>query len=231
MKFLSVALVLSAAFVEQTLAHYRFYKFINAGTVGAEYVGIRTNTNTNSPVVDVTSNDMRCNVGGLASASSTSTIAVTAGNTIGFQADIAVFHPGAFNIYMAKAPSTAAAFDGSGSVWFRVWERGATSITSDAITFDTTSSTFTFTVPKSLPNGEYLVRIEHIAIHGASSFGGAQFYISCAQISVTGGGSGSPSPKVAIPGVYTGNEPGILINIYWPIPTSYTVPGPTIWSG
>ena len=31
---------------------------------------------------------------------------------------------------------------------------------------------------------------------------------------MVGGGSGTPGPKVAIPGVYTGNEPGILINIY-----------------
>lgn len=43
----------------------------------------------------------------------------------------------------------------------------------------------------------------------------AQFYISCGQINVTGGGSGSPGPLVAIPGVYTGNEPGIMINIYY----------------
>ena len=33
----------------------------------------------------------------------------------------------------------------------------------------------------------------------------AQFYIACAQINVTGGGSGTPGPLVAIPGVYTGN--------------------------
>lgn len=118
---------------------------------------------------------------------------------------------------MAKAPSTAASYDGSGANWFRVWERGATSITSSAITFDTTSTRFTYNLPSSLPNGEYLVRIEHIAIHGAGSVNGAQFYISCAQIKVQNGGSGNPSPKVSIPGVYTGNEPGILINIYWPI--------------
>ena len=43
----------------------------------------------------------------------------------------------------------------------------------------------------------------------------AQFYLSCAQVKVTGGGNGSPSPLVSIPGVYTGNEPGILINIYY----------------
>jgi hypothetical protein len=42
----------------------------------------------------------------------------------------------------------------------------------------------------------------------------AQFYISCAQVAVTGGGSGSPSPLVSFPGAYTGYEPGLLINIY-----------------
>ena len=48
----------------------------------------------------------------------------------------------------------------------------------------------------------YLVRSEHIALHGASNVGGAQIYISCAQINVTGGGSGKPSPLVAFPGAY-----------------------------
>ncbi|KIJ60167.1 lytic polysaccharide monooxygenase [Hydnomerulius pinastri MD-312] len=65
----------------------------------------------------------------------------------------------------------------------------------------------------------------------AQSYGGAQFYISCAQVNVQGGGSGTPGPLVAIPGVYTGNEPGILINIYNPIPANYTQPGPAVWSG
>ena len=68
--------------------------------------------------------------------------------------------------------------------------------------------------------------MEAIALHSASSYGGAQFYISCGQVSITGGGSGKPGPLVAIPGVYTGNEPGILLNIYYPIPANYTQPGP-----
>ena len=55
----------------------------------------------------------------------------------------------------------------------------------------------------------------HIALHAASSYQGAQFYISCAQVTVQGGsGSGKPGPLVAIPGVYTGNEPGILISAF-----------------
>lgn len=47
--------------------------------------------------------------------------------------------------------------------------------------------------------------MEAIALHTASTYGGAQFYISCGQIEVTNGGSGNPGPLVAIPGVYTGN--------------------------
>jgi len=31
-----------------------------------------------------------------------------------------------------------------------------------------------FTIPKSLPSGEYLVRIEHIALHAASTFQGGK---------------------------------------------------------
>lgn len=50
----------------------------------------------------------------------------------------------------------------------------------------------------------YLVRMEAIALHVASTFGGAQFYLSCGQVNVVNGGSGTPGPTVAIPGVYTG---------------------------
>ena len=87
------------------------------------------------------------------------------------------------------------------------------------------------TLPKSLPSGEYLLRGEHIALHSASTAGGAQFYLSCAQIKVENGGNGNPGPKVAFPGAYKATDPGIMINIYYPVPTSYTAPGPAVWSG
>jgi hypothetical protein len=70
------------------------------------------------------------------------------------------------------------------------------------------------------------MRNEHIALHTANSKGGAQFYLSCAQIAVTGGGSKSPSNLVSFPGAYSASDPGILININYPIPTSYVNPGP-----
>jgi len=51
--------------------------------------------------------------------------------------------------------------------------------------------------------GEYLLRVESIALHVAESVGGAQFYISCGQIEVTGSGNATPSPTIDFPGGYS----------------------------
>ncbi|CAE6446365.1 unnamed protein product [Rhizoctonia solani] len=227
----SIFALLALALIQPTLGHYRFYKYIDSsGTVTGEYVYVRANTNTNSPVTDVTSTDLRCNVGGLASGSSTLTTTVAAGSTVGFQADIGLIHPGPLQVYLGKVPSgqTAATWDGSGANWFKIYAIGADFSSGDSDTVD--QQTFTFKIPSNTPAGNYLLRIEHIAVHGASTVGGAQFYISCAQLTITGSGSGNPA-KVSIPGVYTGTEPGLLINIYWPPVTNYTLPGPAVWSG
>lgn len=81
------------------------------------------------------------------------------------------------------------------------------------------------TIPSCIADGEYLIRFEHIALHSASSSGGAQLYISCTQVSVSGG-SGSASPSLmAFPGAYTASDPGLLVNIYYPVPTNYKAPG------
>ena len=85
-----------------------------------------------------------------------------------------------------------------------------------------------FTVPTSLPSGKYLVRVESISLHLAQNPGGAQFYISCGQVEVTGGGDGTPGPLVAFPGAYKANDPGLLWP-YSPPRTSYTAPGPPVW--
>ncbi|THG98950.1 hypothetical protein EW026_g3321 [Hermanssonia centrifuga] len=111
---------------------------------------------------------------------------------------------------MTRAPGNASAFDGSGQVWFKVHQISAVTDGGSSITWP--------------DNGAGLTQV-------ASTFGGAQFYISCGQINVTGGGGGTPGPLVSIPGVYTGYEPSILINIYSPIPANYTQPGPAVWTG
>ncbi|THG93989.1 hypothetical protein EW145_g8237, partial [Phellinidium pouzarii] len=128
---------------------------------------------------------------------------------------------------MAKAPDSVDGWAGDGDVWFKVYQISAVTNGGESITFPAQGLPgVNFTLPSALPSGQYLVRMEAIALHVAQTFGGAQFYISCGQVEVTNGGSGTPGPTVAIPGVYTGYEPGILIDIYYPIPTNYTQPGP-----
>jgi hypothetical protein len=94
----------------------------------------------------------------------------------------------------------------------------------------TEKSQVEFQIPKNVPSGKYLVRVESIALHQASSVGGAQMYLSCAQVEVTGGGNGKPGPLVAFPGAYNANDPGLRWS-YYPIATSYTAPGPVVWNG
>ncbi|KAJ3506006.1 hypothetical protein NLJ89_g7112 [Agrocybe chaxingu] len=223
------AVVLSLASL--AACHYTFPTLIVNGAPSGEWVNIRrtNNYNTQAPVTDVTSQDLRCYTS--ETRATATTVDVAAGSQLGIRANGNAYHQGVANIYMARAPSTAAGWDGSGNVWFKVHEVPAIA-NGQTITFPGSNvDTFTFTVPRNLPSGEYLVRIEQIALHSASSFGGAQFYISCAQVRVTGGGNGTPGPLVSIPGVYNGNEPGIKINIYWPIPTTYVQPGPAVWRG
>ncbi|TEB37989.1 endoglucanase II [Coprinellus micaceus] len=225
-----VGVVLSLASLVNS--HYTFPSLLVNGASTGDWVNVRRtdNYNSNGPITDVSSTNFRCyNQGG---AASSSTARVSAGSRIGFQANQGVYHQSVTNIYMAKAPGNVSQWDGSGNVWFRVHEIPAVTNGGSSISFPAQNvQRYEFTLPSSLPAGQYLVRVENIAIHGASSFGGAQFYISCAQIEVTGGGSGNPGPLVAIPGVYTGRESGIMLNIYYPVPATYTMPGPALWRG
>ena len=45
------------------------------------------------------------------------------------------------------------------------------------------------------------------ALHAASSYPGAQLYMECAQLQITGGGSAQPA-TVSFPGAYQGTDPG-----------------------
>ncbi|KAL0634716.1 hypothetical protein Q9L58_006381 [Maublancomyces gigas] len=176
----------------------------------------------NSPVFSG-SNDLRCNTGG-ATGGKTATYTVAAGATVGFKMDQTIFHAGPILVYISKAPSTAATYDGSGQ-WAKIYQI-APQISSSGINWNDVTDTFNFKLPSSLAAGEYLLRIEHIALHSMP----AQFYVSCAQLKVTGGGSAVPT-GILLPGGYPANHPGINLNIYYPVLTSYTMPGPAVWSG
>ncbi|PSN70703.1 cellulose-growth-specific protein [Corynespora cassiicola Philippines] len=228
MKF-TTSLFAISALASTALAHWNYDRLIHNGKiVGDYYTYIRRTSNSNSPVTDVASNDMRCNVGG-ASGANTQTYTVAAGDEIGFVINVNFGHPGPQQVYISKAPSAAKDYDGSGS-WTKIYSLTTKAITDQGLQWAGDGMTsFLFKIPAETPAGEYLVRAEGLALHGAGTVGGAQWYIGCAQIKVTGSGSGSLSPSVKIPGVYKGDEPGIKINIYYPPPTSYTTPGPALW--
>ncbi|EAU80304.1 hypothetical protein CC1G_13244 [Coprinopsis cinerea okayama7 len=217
--FAYVALLAAAA--QSASAHY-IWTTLTAGGQTTSAV-IRQPLN-NSPVEDVSSPHMRCNVNPMPASQ---TLNVQAGSSVTFRLDNTLYHPGPAAIYLGQVPAgqTAASWDGSGANWFKIDEFGAQFNPFRFIPDG--QSQLSTTIPSNTPSGEYLLRIEHIGLHVA---GAPQYYISCAQIRVNGGGSGNP-PKVSIPGYVSRNDPGLTVNIHWPIPTSYTVPGPRPWRG
>ncbi|KAG8983233.1 hypothetical protein FRB90_006212 [Tulasnella sp. 427] len=258
MKLGIVALALNTL-VQSTFAHYTF-QYIWTPNDNGQYVGIR-HPPSNNPVTDVTSTDIRCNVNGL-SGSGISILNVAAGTKITMewhQHDqrtgedaISGGHQGPIIVYAAKVPSgkTAATWDGSGSVWFKLYQSGLVNASSHQWASDVVNANggkHSLVIPKCIPTGQYLLRVESIALHAASTYPGAQFFLGCAQLNISSGGTGTPSPLVAFPGAYKGSDPGVTVserlkvhqisgqvfflilqvNIYNNL-QSYTVPGPAV---
>lgn len=57
------------------------------------------------------------------------------------------------------------------------------------------------------------MRVELIALHAASSYPGAQLYMECAQVNITGTTGTKTASGVAFPGAYKTNDPGIVFNV------------------
>ena len=135
------------------------------------------NFNTQAPVTDVTSIDLRCYDS--QTNPTAQTVTVPAGSQLGIMSDGTIYHPGVVNVYMARAPGDLSSFAGDGAVWFKVYEISAVTNGGQSITFPAEGLPgVTFTLPSALPSGQYLVRMEAIALHVASTYGGAQFYVS-----------------------------------------------------
>ncbi|KAJ0384206.1 hypothetical protein COL922a_008879 [Colletotrichum nupharicola] len=190
---------------------------------------------SNSPVTDVTSNDMRCNAG---SAAASTTCGIKAGDTITVEMHqhntracseeaIGGAHHGPVMIYLSSVEDAAAA-DGSSS-FFKVFESGyfANNNTWGNDLINKGCGKQNFVIPSDIAPGDYLLRAETVALHAAGSEGGAQYYMSCYQIKVEGTGSAKPQ-GVSFPGAYKATDPGLLINIYNTI-SNYVIPGPAVY--
>lgn len=147
-------------------------------------------------------------------------------------------HYGPVQVYMASVADASAA-DGPSSSWFKIfadaWARNPSAGASGDDDYWGTKDInaccgrMDVAVPSDLAPGEYLLRAEALALHTAGQSGGAQFYVTCFQLTVTGGGSAKPA-GVSLPGAYKASDPGILVNIHAAM-SNYVAPGPAVYSG
>ncbi|KXJ85685.1 glycosyl hydrolase family 61-domain-containing protein [Microdochium bolleyi] len=200
---------------------------------------------SNSPVTNVASNDIRCNS---PNASVAKKCPVPAGATVTVEMHqqngdrscaneaIGGAHYGPVQVYMSSV-SDASRADGS-SPWFKIfadtWAKNSAGGSGDDDFWGTKDlnkccGLMNVKIPADIAPGDYLLRAEALALHTAGSAGGAQFYMTCYQITVSGSGSAKPA-GVSLPGAYSASDPGILVNIHAKL-SSYTAPGPAVYSG
>ncbi|KAG9050983.1 hypothetical protein FS837_000647 [Tulasnella sp. UAMH 9824] len=201
-------------------AHTIFQRLWVNGVDQGFVKGIRYPT-YNGPVTDVTTNDIICNggVNPLHTPLPTDIINIAAGSSVSAEwhhglnvnggldpsdssDPIDPSHKGPIMAYLAKVDS-ALTTTVTGLKWFKIFEDGLHSDGTWAVdTMITNKGLVHFKIPACIAPGNYLLRVELIALHGAS-------------INVTGGGSASPA-TVSFPGAYQGSNPGVTVNIYYP---------------
>ncbi|KAL2152264.1 hypothetical protein VTH82DRAFT_5448 [Thermothelomyces myriococcoides] len=196
----------------------------------------------NGPIEDVTSNSIACNGPPNPTTPTDKVITVQAGETV-----TAIWrymlsttgsapndvmdssHKGPTMAYLKKVDD-ATTDSGVGGGWFKIQEDGLNNGVWGTEKVINGQGRHEIKIPECIEPGQYLLRAEMLALHGASNYPGAQFYMECAQINVVGG-TGTKTPStVSFPGAYSGNDPGVKINIYYPPVTDYKVPGPSVFT-
>lgn len=200
-------------------------------------VYIRTPAN-NSPVKDLTSPDIVCNVNGGKAAPKF--VSAAAGDTLTFEwyhdnrGDDIIdgSHKGPIITYIAPYTET----DGTGAIWTKIQEAGLSGGQWAVDKLKANGGKIDFDLPSGLKAGKYLIRQEIIAHHESDATydqnpaRGAQFYPSCVQVEVTGSGSAVPDEGFDFNTGYKYTDEGIHFNLYGGAST-YKIPGPAVWSG
>ncbi|KAH7338740.1 glycosyl hydrolase family 61-domain-containing protein, partial [Rhizoctonia solani] len=172
--------------------------------------------------------DLTCNKGGSVGNGVTATVA--AGESVTWTMNTwPADHKGPMQVYMANCGDSCDNFDGSGNVWFKVSSEGlidASSFYWGSDKLIAQGNSWTQVIPSNIKAGKYLMRFELLALHSA---GAPQFYPSCTQLDITGGGNGAPasSELFSIPGVYQQGDQGLFGSI-WSQPQSWPQVGPNV---
>jgi len=127
-------------------------------------------------------------------------------------------HEGPIIVYLAKSET------GAGNVWFKIYEDGYTNGKWAVDRLIANKGRVDVTLPSDIAPGNYLLRAELIALHGAYALNGVQPYVGCVELTISGSGKANPS-GVAFPGYYSNTDPGMLFDLYGSF-TSYPIPGP-----
>ena len=218
--------IFTSALLSAVSAHQNMHQlWVNDVTPGYQ-VGIRMPP-SNSPVTDVTSDDIVCNVNGAKVPSGVETVAANEGDTIKVQWDQSG-HPGPITHMLYGPVDDASQATGIGAGWFKIDELDNVDGKWANEIMGANNMTREFALPTGLASGEYLLRSEMLALHGAQTVGGAQFYIACAQLKITGTGKeGACGPTIELPGAYKAEDDNIYIpNVYNGFDaTTYKAPG------
>jgi hypothetical protein len=222
-------------------AHYTFSGLtINGEMVGRDWQYIREHSRGYMPTFQeeaAISNDFRCQPD--SSGANTEVYTVKAGDVVGLRQAFGaggMKHPGPTQVYVSKAPGSVKEYNGEGD-WVKMAQSIVCKANPQPSDFQTDAwcswgeEIIDFTVPENMPEGEYLVRGEHIALHGAHD-GKAEFYYACAQVKVEGtSGTELQGDKVKIPGVYKVGDAPTNFSV-WGRSTSYDeTPGPAVAPG
>ncbi|KAH9939349.1 glycosyl hydrolase family 61-domain-containing protein [Epithele typhae] len=244
--FAFTALVaLASAALPQVFAHGGVLSYKIGGTTYQGWAPYNSPTGQTSiqrpwssynPIMDATDSTLACNDDGKSGALQLTATAV-AGQPITAYWNQVWPHPyGPMLTYLAQCPgSTCTGVDASTLSWFKIDQSGLISGTvgngywGSGKMIDQ-NSTWTTTIPASVPSGNYLIRFETIALHSLP----AQLYPECAQLTITGGGSRQPtaSELVKFPGGYSNSDPGLNVDLYSNAAltnTNYIIPGPPLY--
>ncbi|RPA78888.1 hypothetical protein BJ508DRAFT_416250 [Ascobolus immersus RN42] len=241
---LSSLLAVALAGFAAVEAHTIFQKVSVNGQEQGQLKGVRAPA-SNYPIENVNHPDFACNTG--INYKDNTVINIPAGARVGawwgheiggangpndLDHPIAASHKGPVIVYLAKVDNAASA-SAQGQKWFKIAEDGLSGGKWAVDRLIENGGWTYFNIPTCVAPGNYLMRVEIIALHNAPRQGGAQFYMECAQINVTGGGSNNgQSNTVSFPGGYSATHPGILTSIYdqngGTNSKPYTIPGPAV---
>ncbi|KAL4880421.1 glycoside hydrolase [Aspergillus karnatakaensis] len=161
-------------------------------------------------------------------------IPVTAGDSLSLQWTVwPETHHGPVLDYLANCGTSCQTVDKTTLEFFKISEVGLIDGSTVPGYWGTdelidNNSAWLVKIPENIAPGNYVLRHELIGLHGAHTEGGAQNYMQCINLQISGSGTAQPEGVLGTE-LYTSTDPGILVDIYNSV--DYIIPGPGLIAG